>query len=71
MARIEQITDDIGMVYSGLSPDFRVLVKQARKSAQAYQLTYGEPISPEQMVIAISTVMQEYTQSGLVIFFNF
>ncbi|VDP95999.1 unnamed protein product [Trichobilharzia regenti] len=66
VSKIEQVTDGIGMVYSGLSPDYRVLVKQARKSSQAYQLAYGEPISPEQLVIRIAAVMQEYTQSGLV-----
>ncbi|CAH8605218.1 unnamed protein product [Heterobilharzia americana] len=64
VSKIEQVTDGIGVVYSGLSPDYRVLVKQARKSAQAYQLAYGEPISPEQLVIRIAAVMQEYTQSG-------
>ncbi|TPP60426.1 Proteasome endopeptidase complex [Fasciola gigantica] len=52
------------MVYSGLSPDYRVLVKQARKSAQAYQMAYGEQISPEQLVVRTAAVMQEYTQSG-------
>ncbi|CAH8567166.1 unnamed protein product [Schistosoma guineensis] len=64
VTKIEQVTGGIGMVYSGLSPDYRVLVKQARKSSQAYQLAYGEPISPEQLVIRIAAVMQEYTQSG-------
>ncbi|CAH8600771.1 unnamed protein product, partial [Schistosoma haematobium] len=64
VTKIEQVTDGIGMVYSGLSPDYRVLVKQARKSSQAYQLAYGEHISPEQLVIRIAAVMQEYTQSG-------
>ncbi|VDP86137.1 unnamed protein product [Echinostoma caproni] len=62
--KIEPITASIGMVYSGLSPDYRVLVKQARKSAQAYQMAYGEQISPEQLVVRTAAVMQEYTQSG-------
>ncbi|CAL8083948.1 unnamed protein product [Calicophoron daubneyi] len=64
ISKIEPITDSIGMVYSGLSPDYRVLVKQARKSAQAYHMAYGEGISPEQLVVRIAAVMQEYTQSG-------
>ena len=64
VSKIERITGNIGVVYSGLSPDYRLLVKQARKSAQAYNLAYGEPISPEQLVIRIAAVMQEYTQSG-------
>ncbi|VDP47995.1 unnamed protein product [Schistosoma margrebowiei] len=68
VTKIEQVTDGMKMVYSGLSPDYRVLVKQARKSTQAYQLAYGEPISPEQLVIRIAAVMQEYTQSGWVLY---
>ncbi|KAF8564399.1 hypothetical protein P879_10116 [Paragonimus westermani] len=62
--KIERISKNIGMVYSGLSPDYHVLVKQARKSAQAYYLAYGDVISPEQLVVRTAAVMQEYTQSG-------
>ncbi|KAL3318495.1 Proteasome subunit alpha type-2 [Cichlidogyrus casuarinus] len=62
--RIEKITNKIGMVYSGLSPDYRLLVKQARKLAVSYKMTYGEDISPEQLVQRVAAVMQEYTQSG-------
>ncbi|KAG5454905.1 Proteasome subunit alpha type-2 [Clonorchis sinensis] len=62
--KIENVSKNIGMVYSGLSPDYRVLVKQARKSAQAYEMAYGDTISPEQLVVRTAAVMQEYTQSG-------
>jgi len=62
--RIEPMTKNIGMVYSGLGPDYRVLVKKARKIAQQYKLWYGEEIPTEQLVMRISGVMQEYTQSG-------
>ncbi|EDS29489.1 proteasome subunit alpha type 2 [Culex quinquefasciatus] len=54
----------IGMIYSGMGPDYRLLVKQARKIAQNYFLTYREPIPTSQLVQKIATVMQEYTQSG-------
>ncbi|VDN25492.1 unnamed protein product [Dibothriocephalus latus] len=67
VSRIEPVTKNVGMVYSGLSPDYRVLVKQARKLAQGYQLAYDDSISPEQLVIRIAAVMQEYTQSGYVL----
>lgn len=67
ITRIEPVTKNVGMVYSGLSPDYRVLVKEARKRAQMYQLAYDESISPEQLVARIAGVMQEYTQSGYVI----
>lgn len=62
--KVEQITNNIGMVYSGMGPDYRVLVKAARKLAQQYQLTYGEEIPTAQLVQRVANVMQEYTQQG-------
>lgn len=62
--KVEMITDHIGMVYSGMGPDYRLLVRQARKMAQNYFLTYREPIPTAQLVQRVATVMQEYTQSG-------
>lgn len=62
--KVEKIDDHIGMVYSGLGPDFRVLVSSARKTAQTYKLRYGEPIALTQLVQRVAAVMQEYTQSG-------
>lgn len=51
-----------------MGPDYRLLVKRARKMAQQYQLMYNEPIPTAQLVQRIAMVMQEYTQSGYVIF---
>lgn len=48
----------------GMGPDYRLLVKRARKMAQQYQLIYGEPIPTAQLVQRVAMVMQEYTQSG-------
>lgn len=62
--KIENITDKIGMVYSGMGPDYRLLVRQARKMAQNYELIYGESIPTSQLVQRVAGVMQEYTQSG-------
>merc|ERR1711963_747963 len=62
--KIEKITDRIGMVYSGMGPDYRLLVRRARKMAQDYQLMYEEQIPTAQLVQRVATVMQEYTQSG-------
>jgi 20S proteasome subunit alpha 2 len=62
--KIENITDNIGMVYSGMGPDYRLLVRQARKMAQNYTLTYNESIPTSQLVQKVAGVMQEYTQSG-------
>jgi 20S proteasome subunit alpha 2 len=38
--KIEKICDHIGMIYSGIGPDYRLLVRRARKMAQDYQLQY-------------------------------
>lgn len=62
--KVEMITKHIGMIYSGMGPDYRLLVKQARKMAQQYYLVYKEPIPTVQLVQRVATVMQEYTQSG-------
>lgn len=35
--KIETINEYIGMCYSGMGPDYRLLVKSARKAAQAYK----------------------------------
>merc|ERR1712048_685030 len=45
-------------------PDYRLLVRRARKMAQDYQLIYHEPIPTAQLVYRVALVMQEYTQSG-------
>lgn len=62
--KIEMITPSIGMVYSGMGPDYRLLVRQARKMAQQYWVVYQEQIPTAQLVQRVATLMQEYTQSG-------
>ncbi|ESO94136.1 hypothetical protein LOTGIDRAFT_189380 [Lottia gigantea] len=62
--KIDYITKNIGMVYSGMGPDYRVLLTRARKLAQSYYLTYQEQIPTAQLVQRVATVMQEFTQSG-------
>lgn len=62
--KVELITKNIGMVYSGMGPDYRVLVKSARKLAGQYYLTYQEQIPTLQLVQRVANVMQEYTQQG-------
>ncbi len=49
---------------AGMGPDYRLLVKKARKMAQEYYRTYEEPIPTAQLVQRVALVMQEYTQSG-------
>lgn len=62
--KIETITPNIGVVYSGMGPDFRVLVRKARKTAQSYYQLYKEHIPVAQLVRETAAVMQEFTQSG-------
>ena len=62
--KIESVNDHIGMVYSGMGPDFRLLVRKARKIAVQYYFNYHESIPVPQLVQKVAAVMQEYTQSG-------
>ena len=63
---MEMITKHCGMTYSGMGPDFRLLVRKARKIAQQYYLHFNEEIPVSQLVQKVANVMQEYTHSGLV-----
>jgi len=62
--KISLLTPNIGVVYSGMGPDSRVLVRKARKQAQAYYRLYHEHIPVAQLVRETAAVMQEFTQSG-------
>jgi len=62
--KVERVTDGSGFVYAGVGPDYRVLVRKARKSAQAYFREYRETKPVGQLVKSTASVMQEYTQSG-------
>lgn len=62
--KIAAISENCGMVFSGMGPDFRVLLKKGRKIAQKYFLTYKDEIPISQIVRELASVMQEFTQSG-------
>jgi len=62
--KINLITENIALVYSGMGPDCRVLLRKGRKKAQAYYRTYKEQITVAQIVKELASIMQEYTQSG-------
>ncbi|KAM9905619.1 hypothetical protein OXX79_002027 [Metschnikowia pulcherrima] len=64
-SKVEMITPDIAMTYSGMGPDFRVLVDRARKLAHTnYKRIYNEYPPVRIMVQELAKVMQESTQSG-------
>ena len=48
--KIAQLTPEIGMTYSGMGPDFRVLTKKTRKETQVYYRTYHELVPCSQIV---------------------
>ncbi|KAI1289323.1 Proteasome subunit alpha type-2 [Halotydeus destructor] len=62
--KVEMVNKHIGMIYSGMGPDYRLLVRRARKIAQQYYLMYNESIPTSQLVQRVAYIMQEYTQSG-------
>jgi 20S proteasome subunit alpha 2 len=64
VSKISLITPQLGVAYSGMGPDSRVLVKQARKLAQGYYRLYKETMPTSQLVRETATVMQESTQQG-------
>jgi len=58
------VTDHIGVSYAGMNADFRILLQKARKYAINYKATYHDPIPASILCQEISTLVQEYTQSG-------
>lgn len=65
LSKVSLITPNIGMVYSGMGPDYRVLVDKARKvSHTGYKRVYNEYPPTRILVQDVARVMQEATQSG-------
>jgi 20S proteasome subunit alpha 2 len=64
VSKVENISENVGVVYAGLPPDFRPLLNRGRKIAQQYYTTYRETIPVSQIVREEAAVMQEFTQSG-------
>lgn len=64
--KVVMICKNIGLVYSGMGPDARVLVDKARKAAQEYKKIYMTEPPVQMLVTEVAAVMQEFTQSGFV-----
>jgi proteasome alpha subunit len=60
--KIFKIDDHVGAAIVGLSSDARILIDQARVSAQSNKLTYDEPIDVEVVTKRICDIKQLYTQ---------
>ena len=62
--KVESLTTNIGSVYAGMPPDYRVILKRGRKAAQKYVSTYQDAMPVRQLAAEVAAVMQEFTQSG-------
>lgn len=60
--KISLLTPNIGLTYSGMGPDSRVLVRKARKSGQVYFRQFHEQIPVAQLCRETAAVMQEFTR---------
>jgi 20S proteasome subunit alpha 2 len=64
-SKIALITPNIGMVYAGMGPDYRVLVDRARKVSHTdYKRVYNEYPPTRILVQDVARVMQGATQQG-------
>ena len=62
--KIFQIDHNIGCATSGLVADARVLVDRARIEAQINKITYGEPMTVDNLVKRLCDFKQTFTQYG-------
>jgi 20S proteasome subunit alpha 2 len=62
--KVSVIGGSLGTVYAGMPPDFRVILKKARKQAQKYVNMYRDEMPVKQLVREVAAVMQEFTQRG-------
>ena len=62
--KIENLSEYLGVGYSGIGPDFQAVLLKARKDIQVYHSRYRDNITPFMMCRQIADLFQEYTQSG-------
>ena len=62
--KLFELDTHLATVIAGLSPDARVLVREARLACQGHRMTYDEPISVEGLVSSVGELLQQYTQNG-------
>jgi len=62
--KMKKVDEHIGLAFSGLFGDARVLIDSARVYAQLHRLVYGERISVELLAKRICDIKQVYTQHG-------
>jgi len=60
--KIQEVSKYIGGTYSGLGPDFKAVLKKARKDFQTYKLTFNDDLMPIHSISRdVANLMQVYT----------
>ncbi|KCZ76827.1 hypothetical protein H311_02169 [Anncaliia algerae PRA109] len=62
--KVFKVCDSIGITYSGLQPDFRIVYEEASKLVEDYKDVYGRYPFVDVFTSYLSRVLQEYTQKG-------
>lgn len=62
--KIYQIDEHVAVAIAGLSPDARVLVRQARYVSQSNRMSYDEPVDIESLTSSVGDLLQTYTQNS-------
>lgn len=62
--KIHNVCDTIGITYSGLQPDFRVMFIKAVQLVEMYKDIYGRYPFVDVFVTEFSQIIQEHTQKG-------
>jgi len=62
--KIYKIDEHVAVAIAGLSPDARVLVRQARYVSQGNRMTYDEPVDVESLTSSVGDLLQTYTQNA-------
>jgi len=62
--KLFELDTHVSTAIAGLSPDARVLVREARYACQGHRMTYDEPIGIESLVSQIGDLLQQYTQNA-------
>lgn len=63
VTKIVPISSNLGITYSGIQPDFRVLTNKLLKMVEGYNMVYGK-MYVETFVNKLSREIQEFTQTG-------
>jgi hypothetical protein len=64
--KVQEITPNVGCVYSGLDTHYQVLLKSLRKKAINYNLRFGVEMPKREVVESAASIIQEFEQRSFV-----